>query len=348
MIAPETGEYQSRSPWQQDWTAAAARLRGTSRILLTTHVNPDGDGIGSMLALAEALRTAGCDVRCALPSPVPLVFRFLFADCGLVAYEADQRNELDAWRPGLLVILDVSSLERIGWVGDLARDAELPLMVLDHHLSNEMSSELVYCFPGLSSTGEVVAALLEAIEAPVSRSMAQALFTSLVTDTGGFAFASTGPETLELAGRLVRAGARPERIHEEVYLNYPESRFELQRLFLGSRKRHLDGQLLEFELSPSMFQAAGAAREEAEGFANMGLGIRGCRMTLILSELDEGGVKVNLRCKAPFDVCAIARALGGGGHRFAAGATVKAPLDDVRHQVLEMATKQIKTTGEAA
>jgi phosphoesterase RecJ-like protein len=335
------------SPWQQDWSHAAHVLRGAGRILLTSHVNPDGDGLGSMLALAEGLKREGLDIRCALHGSLPDVYRFLFEDSGIQALDERAREELLAWRPDLLVILDVSALSRTGWVEGLANELELPLLILDHHLSNELEGDGVYCFPGLSSTGEVVGALLEAMGMELSPSMAQALYTSLTTDTGGFAFASTGPETLELAARLLRRGARPERIHAEVYQNYPLSRFDLLRLFLGSREEYAGGRLQVFRLTEDMYTQAGASRDEAEGFANMVLGIRGCQMSMILGDREEGGTKVNLRCQEPWDVCAIARELGGGGHRYASGATVMAPLAEVHTKAVALALTQFQASGGA-
>jgi phosphoesterase RecJ-like protein len=332
-------------PRSHDWSAIVRWLEEGHAFLLTTHVNPDADGLGSLAALAMVLRDKGKHVVVALPTPMPDPCRFLFAS--LDAKVCEDPATLDALLvPGMdrAIILDVSGLKRVGEVASHIQRLNLPTLVLDHHLANEMDG-LVAVFPGLSSTGEVVAGLLAFWEVAPSPAVAQALFAALTTDTGGFAFSSTTGDTLELAAALVRAGARPERVHFELEQNYPAARYDLMSLFLASRRSHAGGRLLEFQLGDAMLEQACASREDAEGFPNLGLGIKGCEISIIISEQRSGAVKLNLRCVAPHDVCAIARAFGGGGHRFAAGATLEAgQLDGVelRERVLALALAQLE------
>jgi len=325
-------------PRAHDWGPILSWLEGGRGFLLTTHQNPDADGLGSLAALAITLRERGREVRVVLPGPVPEACRFLFEGFdGPLCTDPAAAAGLDG--VDRAVILDVSGLGRIGAVAALIRAQGLPTLVLDHHLANDMEG-LGAVFPGVSSTGEVLAALLAAWGARPGPAAAQALYAALTSDTGGFAFSCTTGDTLELAAALVRAGARPERVHAELDQNYPAARYDLLALFLASRRSHAGGRLLEFALTREMLARTGATRDDSEGFPNIGLAIRGCVMSLILGELDDGAVKVNLRCVAPYDVCAIARRLGGGGHRFAAGATV-AESAGLREQVLGLALAQL-------
>jgi len=339
---PAAGDASTAHPRSHDWSAIVRWLDEGRAFLLTTHVNPDADGLGSLAALALVLRAKGKGVVVALPSPMPQACRFLFEE--LDAPLCDDPAQLDeALLAGLdgAVILDVSGLKRVGEVGILIQSRALPTLVLDHHLANEMDG-LLAVFPGLSSTGEVLAGLLSAWGVAPTAAVAQALYAALTTDTGGFAFSSTTGDTLEVAAALVHAGARPERVLFELEQNYPAARYDLMALFLASRRSHAQGRLLEFELGDDMLDKAGASREDSEGFPNMGLGIKGCEMSIIISPQRGGGVKLNLRCVAPHDVCTIARAFGGGGHRLAAGATVDAAdATDLRQRVLALALAQL-------
>lgn len=330
-------------PRAHDWSAIIHWLEEGRGFLLTTHVNPDADGLGSLAALAFTLRERGWRVSVLLPTAMPETCRFLFEGFDGVLREGTEAV-LPADLEGLdrAVILDVSGRARIGGVAALIDGARLPVLVLDHHLYSESEAAHAAVFPGLSSTGEALAGLLAAWGAHPGPPAAQALYAALSSDTGGFAFSSTTGDTLELAAALVRAGARPERVLAELSQNFPAARYDLMALFLASRRSHADGRLLDFELTRAMLAQSGATRDDSDGFPNLGLGIRGCAMTLLFCELDDGQLKVNLRCTAPHDVCAIARELGGGGHRFAAGATVAGSIEQWRPRVLALALAQVE------
>ncbi|MFA7330708.1 MAG: bifunctional oligoribonuclease/PAP phosphatase NrnA [Candidatus Delongbacteria bacterium] len=334
----ETGD-----PRAHDWSAVLRWLEEGHGFLLTTHVNPDADGLGSLAALAHSLRERGRRVLVVLPSPMPEFCRFLLAELDAPVHEDPSRVPAEELA-GLdrAVILDVSGRERIGAVAGLLDSGGLPCLVLDHHLSNEAVDPFQVVFPGLSSTGELLGALLGAWGAPPTPAVARSLYAALTSDTGGFAFACTTGDTLELAAALVRAGAQPARIHDQLNQNYPAARFDLLARFLATRRSHAEGRLAEFELSLAMLRETGAAREDSEGFVNLGLSIRGCCLSLLFCELEDGRTKVNFRCVEPYDVCALARELGGGGHRLAAGATVAAPLAELRPRVLELALAQLR------
>jgi phosphoesterase RecJ-like protein len=323
-------------PRARDWEAVLAWLEAGRGFLLTTHVNPDADGLGSLAALAHVLEGRGRSVCVALPSPPPEFCRFLLEGLrGPVRERPEQLRDEDLAGVDRVVILDVSSRDRVGGVAQVVESRGWPVLVLDHHQSNSMDDPLVVVHPGLSSTGELVGALLAAWGEPVTEPVARCLFAALHSDTGGFSFASTGADTLELAAALVRGGAHPARVHEELNQNHPAARFDLLARFLSSRRSHADGRLATFELGLADLAACGARREDSEGFVNLGLAMRGCVLSVLLFEQEGGQLKVNLRCVEPLDVCGLAVSLGGGGHRLAAGATVAGTLDEWRPRVLQ-------------
>ncbi len=336
------------TPWNTDWSPLREFLETGRRFLLTTHVNADGDGLGSEAALARVLRAWGKEVWILNPSRIPSVFRFLFEglDCPVLDDPSAAAGELpESFDRG--VILDVSSIHRVGEVAAVLRSSACPLLVVDHHLSNEMEADLCYAYPQISSTGEVLYNFFTRSEIAIDPAAALALYTSIFTDSGGFVYASTTDRTLEAAAELVRRGADPCRVNELVNQQYPRARYELMARFLSSMRSHREGRLLSFRLTREMYHETGTAQEHSEGFPNLGLNIAGCRMTIILTDLEDSRTKINFRCKEPFNVCELAAGFGGGGHRFAAGATVERALEELEPQVLAAAKRQIRDLGRS-
>ena len=331
------------NPKDADWGPALEFLRPGRRLLLSTHLNPDGDALGSLAAMARLLVTRGCEVFVVSQGPLPEVYAFLFEDfpCPLCwdPEQADLPENLDG-----CLILDVSTMHRIGGVGPLLQNLKLPLMVVDHHISNDIEEGLLYAFPQIGSTGEVLWELLRAMQIRPDQASAEALYVSISTDTGGFSFPATRAETLEMAAALVHLGVVPAHLHELVNQRYPLARFQLMGRYLASMERHAEGELLVFRITAEMLAETGATRQLSEGFVNMGLSVQGCRMTLTFSDTEEGGTKLNFRCKEPYDVNAVASCFGGGGHRFAAGASLKEARTTVEGPVLEATLSHIRET----
>ncbi len=333
------------NPRDADWRPAIDFLQPGKRLLLCTHLNPDGDALGSLAAMARLLKKRGCDVHIVSQGPVPDVYTFLFEDLDCPTCWQPESATLPDSLDGCLV-LDVSTMHRTGGVRQRLEESGLPLLVIDHHLSNDIGQGLLYTFPQIGSTGEVLWELLRAMEMKPDKASAEALYVSISTDTGGFSFPATRAETLEMAAELVRLGVVPARLHELVNQRYPLARFKLMGRYLESMQSHADGELLVFRITQEMLAETGATRQLSEGFVNMGLSVQGCRMTLTFSDAEQGGTKLNFRCKEPYDVNAVAGLFGGGGHRFAAGASLEKARADVESAVLEATLNHIRDTRQ--
>jgi bifunctional oligoribonuclease and PAP phosphatase NrnA len=328
-------------PATYDWAPLVQTLRAEQSFLLTTHVNSDGDGLGAECALALALLAMGKQVCILNPTPLPETFSYLFDSFPSTLIQAG--TQPNALPEGLdrVIVLDVSSRHRIGFLSEMIEKTPLPITIIDHHMSFDFDHADAHVFPTISSTGEVLAHLLKAMEIPFSKSIAQALYVSLYTDTGGFVFSSTTADTLDLAADLVRAGANPTDIFERIHQNQPPERFALQALFLDSMESHFDGRLRCFSLPQSMLDSVGATREHADGFSNMGLAMQGCLISLVIGGSEAGLTKANLRAKAPMDVCEMVRPLGGGGHRLAAGVNSTLPPQELKQALFAAAAVQL-------
>jgi phosphoesterase RecJ-like protein len=300
-----------------------ALVRAGRRFLVTAHVSPDGDALGSMLATAHGLRALGKQV---------------------VAYDRDPAPHRLAFLPGARELHTVPPTERFDatFVHDCG-DAQLlganfpppsvtgKLVVLDHHASARDFGDLTLRDPSASAVGVIVARLLAALGVALTREIAQCLWCSLVSDTGWFRYSSTDAETLRLATACVEAGASPWQFARDSEEAWPLARLHLLRLVLGTLEVH--GQVALLNLTHAMLGEAGAAPELADGFVNYARGLAGIEVGALMSEV-QGGARVSLRSKGGFDVGQVAAQFGGGGHRAAAGCFIAGSLPEARAKLL--------------
>jgi phosphoesterase RecJ-like protein len=294
------------------------------RFMVATHRNPDGDALGSMLALTRALRRAGRDAlmwHCE-PDPVRPDLRFLFADDEpiLVELPADARERT-------LIAVDCASEQRLS---DLVPQALAGTVVnLDHHHDNTRFGDLNLVEPLASSTAEVVVHVLEAAGWPLDAAIAEPLYVGLVTDTGRFGQSNATAEAHRVAGMLTASGLDIVAITRALYEEEPLQRLRLLGRALASARSLLGGRLIVAVLRREDVAAAGADCDDTEGVVEALRRARGARVAALVRELDAG-LRVSLRSATPdVDVSAIARAEGGGGHRAAAGCTSHRPLAEL-------------------
>jgi bifunctional oligoribonuclease and PAP phosphatase NrnA len=294
------------------------------RFVLATHRNPDGDALGSMLALTRALRAAGRDAvmwHCE-PDPVRPDLRFLFRPDEAVLPELPA----DAGERTLIAV-DCASAHRLS---DLPPGALAGTVLnLDHHHDNTRFGDLNLVEPTASSTAEVIVHVLEAAGWPLDVSVAEPLYVGLVTDTGRFSQANTSPEAHRVAALLAASGLDIVGISRALYEEEPLQRLRLLGRALAGVRSLLGGRLIVAVLTREDFDAAGATCDDTEGIVETLRRARGARVAALVRERDEG-LRVSLRSATPeVDVSAIARAEGGGGHRAAAGCTSQRPLDEL-------------------
>ena len=311
-----------------DWDSAVALLADADEVVLVCHVAPDGDALGSMLALGAALRARGTRV-CASwgsePFEVPAAYRFLPA-LDLLA----PADELPA-SPALLVTLDTGSVDRLGTLARLV-DGARQVLVVDHHTSNTRYGTAHLVDTGAAATAVVVAELLERLGLPLTQDVATALYTGLVTDTGSFKHASTSPAAHELAARLLATGIRHDLIGRSIWDTQPFGSVRLLGEVCARAALEPAGAgglgLVWTTVHPEDLLRHELGLADVEGVIDVLRTSAEAEVAVVAkADPEDGRLKVSTRSKGRIDVGAVCTALGGGGHRFAAGYTSEEDVD---------------------
>ena len=304
------------------------------RFLLTTHVRPDGDALGSELAMAAVLETLGKDVRVCNAFSVPPNLRFLDPRRKLKQLGVDVPAEQSDDRE-VLIILDTTAWAQLGAMGDVVKKAKADKVVLDHHVSGDDLGAELFKNTDAEAAGRLVVEAADQLGVPLTPEIARPAFVALATDTGWFRFSSTTADTLRLAARLVEAGAAPDQLYKELYENDSHARLQLIGRALARTQTELDGRLIYTWINQSDFTETGALPSDSEDIINMTLSVGGAQAAVILVEQPTGGFKVSLRSRCSMDCSVIAEQFGGGGHKVAAGAFLQGPLESARQRILE-------------
>lgn len=284
------------------------------RFLVTSHCRPDGDAVGSMLATGMLLRQLGKSADLVTADRVPAVYRRL--------PEADSiRSAMRVQGPyDAAILLECDGLDR----ARLRGLENLFLINIDHHVTGREFGQINWIDYGAASVGEMVFRLLRAAGATLTPEIAACLYTTLLTDTGGFCYGATRPSTFALAHELTLAGADPLHIAQEIYFSTSMAKMLLLGAALSSLKR--EGQLAWLWVTHQDMVRTCAAEEDCEGIVNYAICVSGVEAAVFLRELPERRIRLSLRSKSGINVAAIAERLGGGGHENAAGCTIEGPL----------------------
>jgi bifunctional oligoribonuclease and PAP phosphatase NrnA len=332
---------------EADRTAAAGLaevLQPGQRICLTTHVNPDGDGLGSEAGLAHLLKAQGYQVAITNPSPTPSRFRFLFEELPGVDRTPEAVKELR--RADIIIVLDISDLGRLGMLAETVRERGVTVACIDHHVSpGSLPEGPRYVDPTAAATGELVFELALANGWPITEAAARGLYVALLTDTGGFRFSNTHPRTLRIAAELLETGLDPEQIYLDVYARAPEGRPRLFAEALQTLVVEPDVGLAWVTVPPGAIERLGVSSDDLDGVVEFPRSIDGVRMALLFREVSQGRVKVSLRSVGSVDVAAFARQFGGGGHTKASGLALPGSLADVQASVLAAAREYLSGNG---
>ncbi|MCK4413648.1 MAG: DHH family phosphoesterase [Candidatus Eisenbacteria sp.] len=312
---------------------ARARIAAAERILLAAHVFPEPDAIGSEAALARHLLQQGRQVFVCNPSPVLDVYRFLTDLSGLPPEHwvegSDRVPEHD-----LIILLDVSDWDYMASLGKVLRRSPAPKILFDHHQSSAPAGTLALIDPDASATGEVLFRYFLATGAPVDREMAQALYASILFDTGSFRFRNARDETLLIAAELIRQGASHRETVAKLFENESFPRVELLTAALARLVSDADGRIAWTYVTEEMFRRTGTTAGDADGIIDHLMTIRGVQIGVLFRELPGGGVKVTFRSKGKPNVGRLAGALGGGGRPTAAGVTLPGSLREASNRVV--------------
>jgi bifunctional oligoribonuclease and PAP phosphatase NrnA len=322
----------------------AAALRPGQRVCITTHVNPDGDGLGSEVGLVHLLRAQGIDAIITNPSPTPPRFSFLFEDLPEVDRTSEAVKELR--RADLIIVLDISDLTRLGMLIETVKTRGVPVACVDHHVSaGVLPPGPRYLDPGAAATGELIFELAKGNNWPVTQAAARALYVAILTDTGGFRFSNTRPRTLRVAADLLETGVDAEKIYLEVYAKAPEGRPRLFAEALQTLVVEHEYGLAWVTVPPGAIERLGVSSDDLDGVVEFPRSIEGVRMALLFREIAQGRVKVSLRSVGDVDVAAFAKPYGGGGHTKAAGLSLVGSLAEVQAKVLKAAREYLGRDG---
>lgn len=311
-------------------------LTGHARVVLTTHVQADGDGTGSQGALAAWLETMGTEVHIVNPTPFPDMFRFLLDDPSIIADAGTVAGEAALRAADLLVVLDTAEPRRTGRVARWTK--ELDVVVIDHHVRGENVIDGVSIMdPSASATGELICDLLDVagLRRPWPRQVLEGIYTAIVTDTGSFRFSNTTPRTHAIAGDLIAQGVDPEEMYRRIFATVPLHRIELLRHALERLRVDPDFPISWITLEGGVMERLGASSEDLDGIIEHARSIEGTEVAILMRETSDGGTKVSLRSAGPVDVNAIARHFGGGGHVKASGALLSEGLEVAQSRVLD-------------
>jgi phosphoesterase RecJ-like protein len=299
-----------------------AALREGEKFLVCSHSRPDGDAVGSMLAMGMLLKQMGKRVDIVAADRVPAVYRNL-PGADEIRHVMRVHGPYDA-----VVLLECDGLERTR-----LRGLEPMFQInIDHHASGKPFGELNWIDRHACSVGEQVHRLVKAAGCTVTAEMATCLYTTLLTDTGGFCYGGIHASTFKLAGELVEAGADPVHIAREIYFANPFSKMLLLGKALSTLKR--DGALAWLWVTHEDMVSANAVEEDCEGVVNYALSTGGTEAAVFLRELPEGRIRLSLRSKGHIHVAAISERLGGGGHENAAGCTLDGPMERATDEIL--------------
>ncbi|MGD0783900.1 MAG: DHH family phosphoesterase [Candidatus Aminicenantales bacterium] len=324
-----------------DWSKFVGIVQAHQRFLLMCHVRPDCDALGSELAMAAILEHLGKDVWLVNDFSVPPNLRGLDPEGKVKQLDVDLSPEQLQDRE-VLIVLDTTAWIQLGKMADVLRASRAVKVVLDHHVSEDDLGAALFKNVEAEATGRLVAEAADALGVPLVRKIAEPLFAAVATDTGWFRFASTTADTFRLAGRLVDAGAGPDRLFKQLYEADSLARLRLIGRTLARTQSEMGGRLIHTWIERCDFEATGALPSDTEDIINMTLTVGGTETAFILVEVSGGKFKLSLRSRAGVDCSRLAQQFGGGGHRRAAGATLQGPLADAQARVLEAVRAAMK------
>jgi phosphoesterase RecJ-like protein len=304
-------------------------VRSYESFLVLSHVRPDGDALGSEIAVGLALQKLGKKVK--VWNEEGLLEKFSFLPGGeLVSFPPNEPEDFD-----VVLALDTATRQRLG-DNCLAAVGRVKLWInIDHHPSNPRYGDLVHIDPIAPATGQILFELLQSQDLPLDEPIAENLFAAISTDTGSFQYPNTTARTFEIAADVLRCGIKVGELSQKLYESYPRRRIELLRVLLDRMRFDADGKVASFSLPIATAHELGVIPEDNEGLIDHLRAIQGVIIAIFFEELEDGKVRVSMRSKDErADVCKICLSFKGGGHKLAAGARINEPLPPARDAVL--------------
>jgi phosphoesterase RecJ-like protein len=316
-----------------DPTRIITALKQCRTILISAHKSPDGDALGSQLALMLALEKAGKTVTAHNLDPVPEIYQFL-PYAGRIKTGVPVPGRYDAY-----IVVDADP-PRTG-LFDKTYPADV-LINIDHHITNPRDWPLTWLDPEASACGEMVYRLVRELGIPLDCDIALCLYTAIFTDTGSFRYSNTTPESMKIAATLLEAGADPWLVTENVYESFAFKRLKLLGTVLAGMERSPDGRIAWVVVTEELYRQTGTTAEDTDNFVNFVRSVKGVEVAVLFRQTAPKEYKISLRSKGRVDLSGLAQALGGGGHKNAAGGHLKGPLDEVKRNVVSEVEKTVE------
>lgn len=317
-----------------------SHLKNSRRLVLATHVNPDGDAIGSLTAMGMALEALGKETTLYCASPIPAVYRFLLGTARITA-QFNPSMDFDT-----AIILDCGDFERVGPAyPDIKKT--VTIINIDHHDTNAGFGDFQIVDTAACATAEILYRLFNALDVAITPDIATSIYTGILTDTGSFRFSNTNRAAFAICEEMVARGMDPYAVAQNVYGTYSLGRIKLLNLALDSIELAADGKVSIMTLTREMLAETRTQPEDIDGLINYARRIEDVKLAVLLQEIENGSQPANgkprfhvsLRSDGGVDVAEIAAAFGGGGHKEAAGFNIDSPLAEIRARIVSLAEK---------
>ena len=315
-----------------NWPKFKETIGKYESFVLTSHIRPDCDALGSELGMAEVLKALGKKVRIINAHDTPPGIQFLDPAQRIEVLGRDV--QADEIKSDCLIVLDTSAWAQLGTMAQVVEDTTAAKLVMDHHLGEDDMGATLFKDTSAEATGHIVVQAADALGVSLTAKMAMPLFAAIATDTGWYRFSSTDAETYRVAARLVDAGASPTEIYGDLYERDTLGRLKLRGRILARTTSELDGRLVYTYVLAEDFEKTGALPSDTEDAINLTLAIEGTEAAVIMIEQLKGGFKLSFRSRCAMDCNEVANKFGGGGHRAAAGAFVQGNIESVKDHVL--------------
>ena len=318
-----------------DWSPLSDLIATRDRFLVTTHVRPDGDALGSEVGMVGLLRQKGKDVRVVNASRTPPRYDFLDPSGGLFEHYGTQATPESLRDREAVIILDLSAWSQLGEVAEFVRDFDGPRLVVDHHVSQDDLGATYLKDTSAEATGTLVVRAAHALGVPCTPEMATGLLTAIAMDTGWFRHPNTRPSTLLTAAELIGSGAKIEEIYRLLFERNTLGRLKMLGETLASLRTDLGGRIAYAVVTRDDFERTGAIPQDTEDLVDYTVSVDGVEVGLLFIEQARGGIKMSARSRKGLDCARLLAQFGGGGHKAAAGATLPDPLSEQLPKVLE-------------
>jgi phosphoesterase RecJ-like protein len=320
-------------------------LKSCKRVLVTTHVRPDGDALGSCAATVMGLKKRGIEAEVLLLSHLPTKYSFIFNDFSIPHFDVEKGwpESFDLNRFDALLVVDTGTWSQLPGLKERVENWPRPKLVVDHHLTQENWADTKLVVTEAAAAGEIVAELLEAWQVEFDRAIATALYVAITSDTGWFQFSNTRPYTMRLAAMLMEAGVDTDQLYQHLYQNERPQRILLQTRAMQSLELLADGKLAVMTIRKQDFADTGAHVPDTENLINIPLQIRTVQVSLLFTDPPEGGpIRVSLRSKGQVDVAQFAEQFGGGGHARASGLKLNQAIEAARGSVIDALLMKVR------